>query len=712
MEAILKPRDRNGKWQNPDAFREAGLKFIKRGFYISDPWGSPSWYEFWKTERDKCIKGVEIEGTRLTGEHYFYLNFCPMLKAEIVNGVDANKVEGLPDFWDGDYEYYWLREISRKGVTCILPDEERVTIASWPEERRFKKYEELFASLKLKVKVKPKYLGGGYNLIVGKSRRKGYSYKAASIGAYNYFTRPKSLTIYAAYEKKFLYPKGLFSMCNDFINFINTNTGWTMPSDAVQKQDHIKASYVQYINGVKTEQGFKSEVMALTFKDNPDAARGKDAYDVFFEESGAFGSPGLLRSSYAATENCVKAGAWKTGMITVFGTSGDLEGGTADYSHMFNNPMNFGLLPVDNIWDEGVNTGECGFFHPYHWNTEGFYNKKTGQSDFEGSKNFELNARKILIESGATSSDLQKRMQEQPLSPSEAFSSASSNTFPVVELNRQLTIVKQRKYQQTKGTPVEFSRENGTVVARPILTGKAEPITSYYSVPQNIRGCPMIYEFVVEGAQPGLYKIGYDPIRQEQGTSLASIIVYKSFHIGSLYHSVIVAEYIGRYDSPDDIDRLAAMMAEYYNTTIMHENEVTGVKNYFRRVKKLHLLAAQPDAVISKNVKLSRVARVYGCHMNQQLKDAGERYVKDWLLTTLDFDENGSPVTVIDKIYSIRILEELISYNRKGNFDAVSALFMCMFQVQEEDLGKQYGNDKQTAKIKKLIEFSQNMYKK
>ena len=43
------------------------------------------------------------------------------------------------------------------------------------------------------------------------------------------------------------------------------------------------------------------------------------------------------------------------------------------------------------------------------------------------------------------------------------------------------------------------------------------------------------------------------------------------------------------------------------------------------------------------SVKNSKVARVYGCHMNVQLKDAGERYVKTWLLTTLDYDENGNP---------------------------------------------------------------------
>ncbi|MFV0503610.1 MAG: hypothetical protein ACK5LT_06540, partial [Lachnospirales bacterium] len=119
-----------------------------------------------------------------------------------------------------------------------------------------------------------------------------------------------------------------------------------------------------------------------------------------------------------------------------------------------------------------------------------------------------------------------------------------------------------------------------------------------------------------------------------------------------------------------------------------------------------------PDRVISKNIKNSKVARIYGCHMNNQLKDAGERYVKEWLLTVLDYDENGNKITVIDKIYSIRILEELIAYNRDGNFDAVSALFMCMFQVQEEVLGKVFSESKENKNAKKLIEMMSRMYKK
>jgi len=563
----------------------------------------------------------------------------------------------------------------------------------------------------LDIKIPKENLNGGYNLIVGKARRRGYSYKNASVCVRSFFTTPYSLSIFNASDKKYLFPKGIMSMAKNYIHFVNANTGWTMPSDVVNKQDHIRSSYIEYQGGIRYEKGFKSEIIALSCGDNPDVNRGKDALDIIIEEAGAFGTPGLLKQLYASSQDCVMAGAIKTGMITIFGTSGDMEGGTIDYADMFSRPEAFGLLPFENIWEERTTESKVGFFHPINWNMEGFYDEN-GNSDKEGAKALELEIRKSLINNGATTTEIGQRLQEKPLSPNEAFSVSSINNFPIAELKQQLEKVKAKKLQEVKGTPVELSYNGKEVIAKPILNGSKTPITSYFNIPNDKRGCPVIYEYPVTPTPRGLYKIGYDPIDQESGSSLAGICVYKGVHIGSVYHSILVAEYIGRYEDPDDIDRTAEMFAVLYNTTIMHENMVTGVKNYFRRIKRLDLLAYQPDSVISKNIKQSKVARVYGCHMNKQLKDAGERYVKIWLLTVLDYDEFENPIRVLDRIYSKRLLEELISYNRKGNFDLVSALFMCMFQVQEEELNTSYEGVRENKNVKKLLSMMEDMYRK
>ena len=710
-------RDNSGKWLDTSVFRKAGETFMKNGYYCPDPYGSPAWYEFWKEERRRCLKGYEVDGHKITGNYYFYLNYCPIQKVDILNatGRRANKIKGFPDFWDGDYNYFWIRNIARDGILEALhvPKEEQDRINALPDEERFPILREYYDTLGLFFDPLPDQLDGGLDLILGKARRRGFSFKNASVAVCNFFHRPHSYTMLIAYEKKYLFPgkKTIFGKCKEYINFVNEHTAWKMPSDYINTQQHIRASYKETKDGVDIEKGFMSEIEAISFKDNPDAGRGADAYDIIGEEVGAWGTPGGLKNTIAAMRSSSEAGMFKTGMMTMFGTSGDMEGGTVDFADLFRRPKANGFMSFKDRWGKFKEKVE-GFFFPKHMNTEGFYDEN-GNSDMEAAKQAELLTRKTLIDNGATSTEIQKRMQEEPLDSAEAFALVAANTFPVVELQAQLDKVIAMNLQAIKGTPVKLHYVDGKITATPILDGSAKPITSFKDIPLDIQGCPIIYEFPAD-PPAGLYKIGYDPIRQEHGTSLAGIIVYKGAQVGSYTHDIPVAEYVGRYDDPDDIDRVAEMFADLFNTKVMYENEVTGVKNYFRRIKRLSLLALQPDTVISKNIKKSKVARVYGCHMNEQLKDAGERYVKSWLLTVLDYDENDNPVRVIDRIYSIRLLEELISYFRKGNFDLVSALFMCMFQVQEEVLGKEYGEEEDTPKSKKyrqLMEMMQTNFK-
>lgn len=720
LDAIRNPQ---GIWINTSCFKEVGSFFSKNGYYCPDPWGSPDWKDFWQRERNRCLTGYTVGGASITGDHYFYLNYCPIQKVEDTTKKTSRKITEFPDFWDGDYNYYWSRQIARSGIVgslklrgsdiSLIVDPQKLEedyVINLPSKEKAEELKKLLDTLYLEVKIVPEHLEGGYNLIVGKSRRKGYSYKNSSIAANNFFHRRNSYTMFMAYDKKYLFPKGIFGMSKDYINFINDQTGWSMPSDVVDRQDHIKASYIDYKNGIKLEKGFKSEIQAISFKDDPDKGRGKDAYDIIGEEVGAWGSPGGLKDALNAMQDSVKAGNIKTGMITFFGTSGDIEGGTADFASMHNRPLANEFLPFYDVWGQHPEKVE-GFFHPTHWNMEGYYDKQ-GNSNLEAAKQAELLHRESMKNNGATSLELQSRMQEHPLDSAEAFSIISFNNFPVVELKNQLEKVKAKKLNKVKGVPVELYYVGAQCLSKPILDGSIEPISSLMDLPLDRRGCVVIYEQPIIGIEKGTYKIGYDPVRQDNGTSLAGIIVYKSVHVGSVYHSIIVAEYIGRLESPDDIDHVAEKLADYYNTTIMHENEVTGVKNYFRRKKRLNLLAHQPDKVISKNIAKSEVARVYGCHMTEGLKDAGERYVKDWLIEIVDYDENGDPIRNLDRIYSIRLLEELIAYNRKGNFDLVSALFMCMFQVQEQYLGKEYGEQKKNKNAQDLLNMMKDMYNK
>lgn len=714
-----KIRDNNGKWLNSQVFREEALRFIEDGYYCSAPTGSPDYYDYWEEQLKRCVQGYEVDGVKITGHHYFYLNFSQIMLVEKRKGSVAVKVERLPDFWDGDYDFFWALEIARNGLfteDSLVPSTPRERASYYtqqdkidklkdsnPEYEKTEEYLELkrkrdtvsqkvLDRLKLRVKPDLDWVDGGHHFIVGKSRRKGYSYKNAAICANIYNTERKSLTIVGAFDTKFLYPTGTMGMASQYLSFLNKHTAWKKAREFVDKQEHKRASFKEVKDGISVESGYRSEIMALSFGDNPDAARGKDAKMILFEEAGKFPN---LEDSFSATTPGLTAGKYITGQAVIFGTGGDMESATLDFAGMFYHPKQHNLMPFVNIWDDNAENSYCGFFHPVYLNMEGYYDEQ-GNSDVEGAIKEELNTRKQIVKNSTSTTLLQERVQEWPMNPAEAFLTVSVNDFPVVELRNHLNKVQREDLHLKKGQPVELTRDNETkkIIAIPDLNKRLQPIWDYNPKVPDLSGCVVIFEYPNSDPPKGLYKIGFDPYRQANSSSsrpsLASIYVYKAYSKESFTRHEIVASYVGRPYDPDIVNRTAEMLAELYNAEIMHENEVTHVKGYFARRKKLHLLAAQPDKVISKSVKNSKVARVYGIHMNDKIKDSGEKYIKSWLLEERDVDENGSTILNLETIYDTGLLEELILYNRKGNFDRVMAFMMVMFQLEEDEEEKDY----------------------
>jgi hypothetical protein len=721
MSTVALPvRHSSGKWLNSEVFNEEGRRFFTHGYYTTEVNDSYGYYEYWDEQLDRCREGYAVGGQRITGDHYKYLNFTPILQLEDKSADirTGRKIVKNPDFWDGDYDYYWCLEIARNGMlnkhsqaSTTLEKEVALTLT---KEARKELSLKILKRLQLKVQPHPDFLEGGYHMIIGKSRRKGFSFKNSSLCSNAFNTIRESLTVIGAFEKKHLFPEGTMGMASDQLSFINEHTAWGKGREYVDREEHREASYKKTINGITTKGGYKSSMMATTFKDNPDAARGKDAYYVLFEEAGHFPN---LRASYMATKPTLEAGGGIiTGQMLVFGTGGDMESGTRDFAYMFYHPEEFGFMPFINIWDKNASNTTCGYFHPVYLNMEGFYDAQ-GNSDTAGALQREMNIREAIRLASSSSLSMQSRVQEYPTCPSEAFLLVSINDFPIIELREQLNRVISQKLHTLMGKAVylkpemitetnvvtlidPFTHKAVSVPARRRikiemdLKGAQEVLYTYQPTSQNIAGAVIIYEAPEPDAPPGLYKIGYDPYRQAQSTdtnpSLAAIYVYKTILRGSGTYNLLVASFVGRPNDPDDVNRIAEMLAELYNTQIMYENEVTSVKSYFLRKNKLHLLAPQPDNVISAAINNSKVARVWGMHMVEKLKDAGEKYIKKWLLTERDYDENGKVLLNLHFIYDPALLEELIVYNRKGNFDRVMALMMVMFQLAEDDGTTQY----------------------
>jgi len=76
--------------------------------------------------------------------------------------------------------------------------------------------------------------------------------------------------------------------------------------------------------------------------------------------------------------------------------------------------------------------------------------------------------------------------------------------------------------------------------------------------------------------------------------------------------------------------------------------------------------------------------------------------IKQWLLQERDVDENGNVVLNLDTIEDPGLIEELIQFNKKGNFDRVMAFMMIMFQIEEEG-EKQYSDKTEKNKAAKYL---------
>jgi hypothetical protein len=648
---------------NTQEFRKAALDFQKQGYYIDAPAGSQDFYEFWTEELRRCQEGYKVGDTWITGNHYFYLNYVQMkVMDEGKKGGAAKKVD-FPGFWDGDYEFFHLMEIARNGSTA-----------------------EEVAKLGLSTSVHPDWLDGGHHLIVAKARRKGFSYKNAAITCNQFNTVKNSYTLLCAHDKKYLYPKGIMTMAAANMDFLNEHTGWSKRRSVIDKQNHKKASYLEYINSQPVEKGYKSEVEAITFKDNPDAARGKDASLVVFEEAGAFHN---LKDTYMATRPCVEDGGITTGQMIIFGTGGDMEGGTIDFESMFYNPEPYNLLPVENMWDDGGEGTHCGWFFPSYRNKVGFMDKD-GNTLEKDAKFQEENKRESTKRNSKDAKVYDKLITEYPWKPREAFLQTSANVFPAAELiNHRNSIIRSSKTAKV-GTPGVLVSGEGGIKFKP--SDQVRAIEKFpHQKGDDIRGAVVVYQAPYrdeDGQIPNnLYFIAHDPYAHDssQGSSLGSAYVFKRTNPWSKPDDMLVASYVGRPDTQDDYNDNLFKLAEYYNAKIGFENDRGEVIPYAKRTKNLHRLMEEVEIFDrSSGFRAKALGRNYGLSMGSKHRKAqAVLYLRDWLNAKRSKDEHGEYKKNLHYIYDVALIDELIKWTEKGNFDRASSLLVGMFYMMD-----------------------------
>ena len=625
-----------------DRFRQAALHYMENGFYTNALPGTKDYYDYWDEERHKCLYGQTIDDVTITGNHYFYLNYCPIDRSveEILpdGTILAKRERTFPAFYDGDWKYFTAVDQCRKS---------------------------------------------NRHMTVLKARRKGYSYKAAAMLARNYFHLRNSKNYVFAGQKEYLIGDGLLSKAWEILSFVDNNTAWTQPRLKDREMNKM-SGYKKNVNGADVELGMKSMIMGVSLKDNPDKVRGKAGELIFFEEAGAF--PGLLKAWEVAMPT-MRQGANTLGTMIAFGTGGTEGADFEGMEELFYNPDSYDCLAFENVWDAGARGTYCGHFVPIYENLEGFIDKD-GNSNADKAVAFEEENR-IKKKGTNDPKALDQYIAEHPMNPREATLQISANLFDIASLQEHYNNVKVNKLDKIGTAGRLYYGKNNKIEFR--LDGDAKPIIRYpHRKEDDLHGAIIIYEspYKNENQQvpANLYIICHDPYGQNQSadsSSLGVCYVLKRVNNISRPDDMIVASYVGRPHSQDEYNRNMFMLADYYNAKIGFENDRGEVIAYARRHRKLHRLQEEFEMLDKKDLRSKTVKRQYGMHTTEARKRQGELYIRDWLNTVRHVNEDGSQVLNMHKIYDLALLQELIKFNHMGNFDRVMALMVGMYHTRE-----------------------------
>lgn len=621
--------------------------------------GTTEYRNFWTEERRRCIEGYEVEGVRITGEHYFYLNYCQIDKYQ-----EETKTKQLdfPSFTLMDY--YWFLELEK----CEYPEKYGLD----ESERK--------------------------GIILAKARRKGWSFKNAAGIAWKYSFFKKSYCIIASYLKD--HAEATFKMTAQMLNFLDEYTEFRHPRLTFRK-DEIESGWILKQNGYEVKKGYRSIIKVMTFKDSGFKSAGKSATRMIFEEAGLFEN---LIQAYTISEPLFREGTNMIGIPIIFGTGGDMDKASQDFHKMFYNPSKYGLSEYKNIYDENVE-GKCGLFIDEMWYRPGkiSINNTIYQGiDKQGNPNrwaAEVSLdRERLAKSGGKKRAYTELITQKCKTPKEAFMIPDGNIFPTAELYNRLARLKADDNYKAIGTPGKLVFSDSQLSINGVLFQvdfKLNPIHTYPLRDMDEReGCFVMYEAPIEinGQVPSdMYILGHDPfaVDSEEAESLGVTYVLKTTKYMKYGFNQIVGAYVGRPSGGNSMGRynteLEKISMYYGNAKIMFENDRGSVLDYFTKRKKLFLLADEPGAVLTKiSGKKWQGTRIKGCSMgSDKMKQQAELYVYDWLLQERGINEQGNVICNLDLIPDVGLLEELIRYNRDGNFDRVSAFFQLVIALED-----------------------------
>ena len=675
------PKDKEGKiivditkphiLENMDYFRQTAIHYQKHGCFTKlrpNPNPNSEYGKWIREELRRCFDGYirESDGEWITGDMYFFLNYCPIPLTKMKKGSKkGERVIDFPEFWEGIYyRFHYIYQAINGGM-----------------------FDE----------------SGGKNGCEISSRGKSKSLTMASLMAKRFtLGENKDVTrnvkcMATAYQKQYLTSDGILNKFQSYIDFLVLNTEFPAKRLKNSMQDmQWKMGYIDLDTGA--QKGSLNEVIGVSAKDDPAKIRGKRLHLIVVEEFGSFKN---VLGTYNVMLPSVQEGDISFGTIYLIGTAGDSESDFAGAQEIVYNPKGYNMYPLPNVYDkEGQGRKFITFFFPGYLNRKGCYDEN-GNSDVTKALLEILENRYRIKYNSSDINSITKAIAEIPITPQEAILRTRGNIFPVTELNERLN--------EIDNNPNEY---NDVYIGNLVMdrSGKVEfvpttdiPIREFPTKDNKVQGAIEIFEMpqkIGDKIPNERYIMSLDNYENDysETMSLGSLFVL------DLWTDRIVAEYTGRPQFADDLNEIARKMALFYNAKIMPENNKKNTFAYFSKMNCVHLLADTPEYLKQKQlIKVQGYGNsAKGITATVPIKNFGFQLIRDWLLkpVTRIVHQDGEDVEVtVPNLKFIRnraLLKELILFNPDINVDRIMSLVQLMLYREEKMV--LYGGNPQKAK--------------
>lgn len=365
--------------------------------------------------------------------------------------------------------------------------------------------------------------------------------------------------------------------------------------------------------------------------------------------------------------------------------TGGTSGGSFEGSEkLFYNPDAYNIYSLPNVFDKNADgTTKCGFFWGSYLSRNNCYELENGEPDVIKALIEVLKTRFTIKYGSSDSNAVTQAAAEDPITPQEAIMRTEGTVFPVADLKSYMEeiAVKRESFLAEHFVGDLVYNSIGQVEWKP--NGDITPIRTYDFSSDNRTGAVEIFEMPKKNAEGviarGRYGMGIDPIDSDTGQSLFSVLVMDFFT------DRIVAEYTGRPRLATDAYEIALKLAMFYNAEINYESNLKGLFSYFENKNALHYLCNTPqilkDMDVVKGSLFGNAAK--GTRASSFINSWGRMLQAEWLMTRIDENDEDDLRLKMHTVRSLGYLDELIRWNKDGNFDRVSAGGM-LFILRED----------------------------